>query len=295
VCQHETTISSVLIAFRGTKSQNCNVCPVESANRLALRGFQVLKGAKKRTQAAASELHSPFASSSLCAPPPRHKAAAPVEIEPNLCRCGEPGTHPSVFPIPPPTHRAPSFRAFCERAGNHEPQPAQLPRSCWQGKDLPKGREGGDMPAKIVWLMSLFSDKSRIDRQREEREGGAMKLGMTLFMIATLSCVELTSPARLCGQTPRSTPSELKAPDGAGETVGGGAANTGASDVLYVLPDTSITSIIEPLREKGDRGGPPQALQCTPPGRACNPYANSCCSHGCVFHGGSTRVGYVCR
>jgi len=34
---------------------------------------------------------------------------------------------------------------------------------------------------------------------------------------------------------------------------------------------------------------------CTTVGRPCNPKASTCCSGlSCVFHGGSTRVGYMC-
>jgi len=40
---------------------------------------------------------------------------------------------------------------------------------------------------------------------------------------------------------------------------------------------------------------PSSSLACTMLGRPCNPNASTCCPGSiCVFHGGSTRVGYVC-
>jgi hypothetical protein len=37
------------------------------------------------------------------------------------------------------------------------------------------------------------------------------------------------------------------------------------------------------------------AAACILPGRPCNPKASTCCAGlRCVFHGGSTRVGYMC-
>ena len=38
-----------------------------------------------------------------------------------------------------------------------------------------------------------------------------------------------------------------------------------------------------------------KASACILPGRQCSPSQNRCCSGKCVFHGGSTRVGYVCE
>jgi hypothetical protein len=126
-----------------------------------------------------------------------------------------------------------------------------------------------------------------------------MKLGMSLLMVATLSCIELTSPARLCGQGPRDKMVDLgtsapTAPDGTGERLGSSAAaNTGASDFPYVIPNTSITSIIEPLRDKKGGGGTP------PPPPACGwlyaPCINARCCPGlsCKFHGGD-RAGVYC-
>jgi hypothetical protein len=131
-----------------------------------------------------------------------------------------------------------------------------------------------------------------------------MKLVMSLLMIATLSCVELTSPARLCGQGPKYNlgTSEPTAPDRAIESGASAAANIGASD--YVFPNTSITSIIDDRKKDGGGGGggggtggsgSPPPPQCILPGRPCAPGISSCCfGLACVFRGGSTRVGYQC-
>jgi hypothetical protein len=149
--------------------------------------------------------------------------------------------------------------------------------------------------------MSLFLRIPAYIGSEKESEGGAMKLGMSLLIIAALSCVGLTSPARLCGQSSRYKMIDLgtygpTAPDRAGETGGSSAAaNTGASDFPYVIRKTSITSIIEPLREKkGGGGGPSPSPQCTLMGHPCAPQIRCCPGLVCVFHGGSTRVGYMC-
>jgi hypothetical protein len=114
-----------------------------------------------------------------------------------------------------------------------------------------------------------------------------------------MCCVEMTAPTWLFGQGPGhhladlGTP-EATAPDGTGKAAAGSwAANTNASDLPYIIPETSITSIIEPLREIGVSGNPRLLAQCILTGRPCNS-SLSCCSKRCVFHGGSTRVGYMC-
>jgi hypothetical protein len=116
-----------------------------------------------------------------------------------------------------------------------------------------------------------------------------MKLGMSLLMIATLSCAELTSPTWLCGQAPKYNlgTSGPTAPDGAGETGGSSAAaNTGASDFPYVFPKTSITLTIDSRKKQGL---PPQ---CTPYGLPCASGSSPCCPGlACVLH---LDRGYLC-
>ena len=126
-----------------------------------------------------------------------------------------------------------------------------------------------------------------------------MKLRMSLLMFVIVCCLEMTAPTWLFGQAPGhnlidlGTP-EATAPDGTGETAAiSGAANTNASDLPYVIPETSITSIIESPRENEASGNPRLLAQCILTGRPCSS-SLSCCSKRCVFHGGSTRVGYMC-
>lgn len=132
-----------------------------------------------------------------------------------------------------------------------------------------------------------------------------MKLRMPLLlMIAALSFIELMSPVRLCGEGPRNKAVDLAklstAPEAIVETAGGTAtANLDASNSSYLISDTSIASTIEMTEPfRANEGGIRESvsLVCTPLGRPCSPQLHSCCGgRACVFSGGSTRVGYVCR
>src|SRR5215469_7778774 len=57
-------------------------------------------------------------------------------------------------------------------------------------------------------------------------------------------------------------------------------AQDNQSDVAFSTEPSNISS---------------SSLACTMVGRQCNPNASTCCPGlSCVFHGGSTRVGYAC-
>ena len=58
---------------------------------------------------------------------------------------------------------------------------------------------------------------------------------------------------------------------------------------VYVGYQSAVSSSTEPSDTSHS------SAACTPFGRPCNPRASSCCPGlSCVFHGGSTRVGYMC-
>jgi len=130
-----------------------------------------------------------------------------------------------------------------------------------------------------------------------------MKLRMPLLMMITaLSCVELMGPARLCGERPRYKavdPAELSIAAEAETAGSGAAANVDAADPSYLISDTSTSSRIEmtqPFQVRDGGNGKSISFVCTPLGHPCSPQLHSCCGgRACVFSGGSTRVGYVCR
>lgn len=60
--------------------------------------------------------------------------------------------------------------------------------------------------------------------------------------------------------------------------------------VVRAQDDRSFVALSKDLSNQ-----PYAAPACTTVGRPCNPKASTCCPGlSCVFHGGSTRVGYAC-
>ena len=125
-----------------------------------------------------------------------------------------------------------------------------------------------------------------------------MKLPMSPLIFVIMCCVEMTAPVGLFAQEPRHLIDigrlQGTASDGADKAALSSApVNINASDSHYVFPETSITSIVEPIREKATGDNPRLFPQCILTGHPCTS-SLSCCSQRCVFHGGSTRVGYIC-
>ena len=154
-----------------------------------------------------------------------------------------------------------------------------------------------DLLVSTLWCHSLRIP-APVGCGNERR--GAMRLRVSLFlMVAAFSFVELTSPARLCGQGQSHKIIDLGIPRLSASDGASAGANAVASDFPYVIQNVSIgrrIEVIQPLGLNESISGRPASLQCTPLGHPCVPHSSSCCSNlRCVFFGGSTRTGYQCR